>query len=278
MDDKQKHFWPEKALVLGTGISLAKRGGVVRTLSEWVGRGSQRAFVVTANAEILMWAKKHKSYREILNRAQLVITDGFGLMPAYWWQVYWRRGGSLRERLNILDWWRGFGELERYPGRLLVGDLCSASAKRKWRIFLLGGQPGVAEKAAQVLKSKFGGSRGDLRVVGFSGPENVVGETVEEWKEIKEKVNSFRPHFLFVAFGHPRQEEWIAKHLSDLDVGVAMGVGGTLDYIVGSQKKPATVFQRLGIEAFWRLLTQPRRWRRVWTALVEFPLSVVFGS
>ena len=271
-------FWPKKVSILGTGVSMVKKSEVVQLLGKWVGRGSRRAFIVTANAEILMWAQKHPDYRGVIGKADLVIADGFGLMPAYWWTHYvFDQGVSLGKKLTVLDWWRGFGELERVPGRILVEELCALSARQGWRVFFLGGAAGVAEVAAEKMRKRYQSRKSGFKIMAWEGSKEAENETIQEWVEAQRKINSFRPHFLMVAFGHPKQEEWIFRHLKDLEVGAAMGVGGTFDYLAGNASLPSGIWGVVGLEALYRLLREPKRWRRVFTALVEFPMAVVSG-
>ncbi|HKW77451.1 MAG TPA: WecB/TagA/CpsF family glycosyltransferase, partial [Candidatus Limnocylindria bacterium] len=77
------------------------------------------------------------------------------------------------------------------------------------------------------------------------------------------RVRTAAPTVLFVAYGMPKQERWIARNLGALpSVRVAIGVGGVLDQLAGIQKVPPPLLYRLGLEWLWRLAREPRRWRR----------------
>jgi N-acetylglucosaminyldiphosphoundecaprenol N-acetyl-beta-D-mannosaminyltransferase len=92
--------------------------------------------------------------------------------------------------------------------------------------------------------------------------------------DVVDRTNSFAPHLLFVAFGNPKQEIWIHKNLSKLNIGSAMAVGGTLCYIAGLVALPPKWMESLGLEWLWRLIHEPKRIKRIWNAVVVFPIKV----
>ncbi|MEA3272166.1 MAG: WecB/TagA/CpsF family glycosyltransferase, partial [Patescibacteria group bacterium] len=87
------------------------------------------------------------------------------------------------------------------------------------------------------------------------------------------KINFARPDIIFVAFGHGKQEKWIAENLNKLpSVKIAMGIGGAFDFISGKAKRAPTIFQRAGLEWFWRLIKEPQRYKRIYNATIKFGL------
>lgn len=114
----------------------------------------------------------------------------------------------------------------------------------------------------------------ELNIDYFSGSKNINNETIKERNETIKRINNFKPHFLFVAFGAPMQEKWIAKNLPILKVKVGMGVGGAFDYLSGRVKRAPKIIQKLNLEWFWRLICEPSRWRRQ-LRLVRFVWLVV---
>ncbi|KKT74595.1 MAG: N-acetylmannosaminyltransferase [Candidatus Yanofskybacteria bacterium GW2011_GWA1_48_10] len=259
--------WPRKTSILGTGLSLAGKDEVIALLSLWLKSGNKRAIIVTANAEILLWASEHSSYQQILNKAPLVTIDGFGVFCALFWHKILRKIEP-----SIAQLWQ-----LRFTGRQLLENICLLAPARKWRIFLLGGQSlQAAKKTAQILQEKHGNGQ-KLLIQSWPGPLEVAKETTGEWRETKMKINAFKPDFIFIAFGYPKPEEWLAKHAKDLDFGVALGVGGVFNEIAGFRKAAPSWVNRLGLESYWRLLTEPKRFKRIFRALIKFPLAVVFG-
>jgi len=201
--------------------------------------------VVTVNPEFVMAAQRDAAFRAVLEAADLALPDGVGLIWAA--RVL---GTPLRGRATGVDTMLG---------------LAPEAAREGLSFFLLGAAPGVAERAAVVLQTR----APSLRIAGtYAG-----SPAPEEEEEIVERVRQAAPSFLFVAYGAPRQDLWIARNLPRLRVPVAMGVGGALDYISGHVRRAPALWCRLGLEWLYRLLRQPWRWRRM-LALPQFALAI----
>jgi len=199
--------------------------------------------VVTVNPEFVVSAQRDDSFKAILNQASLALPDGVGLL---WASRY--LGTPLKERVTGVDTLQG---------------MAARAAAKGYSLYLLGGEPGVAAEAAANLRVMFPG----LRIAG-----TCTGSPREEDEEpIIEDIKEARPDMLFVAFGAPNQEKWIARNLERLEVPVAMGVGGALDFISGRTKRAPLLFRRLGLEWLYRLYHQPWRWRR----MLSLPLFVI---
>ncbi|MBN1967050.1 MAG: WecB/TagA/CpsF family glycosyltransferase, partial [Anaerolineae bacterium] len=124
-----------------------------------------------------------------------------------------------------------------------------------WRLFLLGAAPGVAERTAAVLECDYPG----LQIAGtYAG-----SPAPQEEEAIIERVNASGADILFVAYGAPRQDDWIARNRERLNVRVAMGVGGSFDFIAGVVPRAPRWMQQIGLEWLFRLIRQPWRWRRM---------------
>jgi N-acetylglucosaminyldiphosphoundecaprenol N-acetyl-beta-D-mannosaminyltransferase len=129
------------------------------------------------------------------------------------------------------------------------------AARKGYRLFLLGAAEGVADLCAQRLSNRYP----DLQIVGtYSG-----SPAVEEEDGILALVKQAKPDILFVAYGAPQQDKWIARNLARLGVPLAMGVGGALDFIAGAAVRAPRWMQRLGLEWLHRLYREPWRWRRM---------------
>jgi N-acetylglucosaminyldiphosphoundecaprenol N-acetyl-beta-D-mannosaminyltransferase len=197
-------------------------------------KSGQPACIATANVDFLMQAWRDPELQRILLEADLVLADG---MPIVWSSG--RFGPRLRQRVTGSD---------------LVPKLAAACAREGLRIFLLGGAPGVAVAAAQKLKANHPG----LIVSGtFSPPKADILELPHG--DILAQLKEAQPHLLLVAFGAPKQEKFINLHVRAWPVPLAIGVGGTLDFLAGAQKRAPVLLQRLGLEWIWRLGTDPGR-------------------
>ncbi len=192
------------------------------------------ACLATANVDFLMQATRDPELQRILLEADLVVADG---MPIVW--ASGRFGPPLRERVTGSD---------------LAPMLAAACAREGLRIFLLGGSPGVAEKAAAVLVERNPG----LVVAGTYSPP-VAGILDMDHASILKRLREARPHLLLVAFGAPKQEKFINLHLRSWAIPLAVGVGGTLDFLAGAQTRAPRWVQRIGFEWLWRMCTDPRR-------------------
>jgi N-acetylglucosaminyldiphosphoundecaprenol N-acetyl-beta-D-mannosaminyltransferase len=203
--------------------------------------------IVTANVELVMLARRTPDVRDILARASLVVADGVG--------VVW---GSRQLGTPLPG---------RVPGIDLAGRLCEEASRRTWGVYLLGGAPGTAEAAAARLCEQYPGLRiagcGD----GYFAHEHEPG--------VLERIRKARPALLLAGLGAPRQERWLARHLSSLGVPLAMGVGGAFDVWAGRAGRAPRLWQTLGLEWCYRLVHDPRRLRRQ-LAIPQF-MAVIFA-
>jgi N-acetylglucosaminyldiphosphoundecaprenol N-acetyl-beta-D-mannosaminyltransferase len=132
--------------------------------------------------------------------------------------------------------------------------VAEAAAESGWRLFLLGAGRGVAERTAQVLQAR----QPQLRIVGIYEGSPAGTEAAE----ISARIRAATPDVLFVAYGAPAQDLWIACYGRTLGVPVMMGVGGAFDHIAGVRRRAPRWIQRIHLEWLFRLVTQPWRWRR----------------
>jgi len=244
-----------KVDILGVHIDAVTRAEARLKLAEFL-VGGKACRVFTPNPEMLVLAARDPDFMRVLNTADLAIPDGVGLL----WAAR-RSGKSLPERVSGSD---------------LMLDLIVLAAERGSKVFLLGGQSGVAREAAAKLQSE----HPRLKIVGCEsggavGREKDSGRLLLD-DRVLAGIKSARPDILFVAFGHGKQEAWIDQNLAELPtVRVAMGIGGSFDFIAGRSRRAPKFMRRAGLEWFWRLVTEPWRWRRIWTAVVSFPYLVI---
>jgi N-acetylglucosaminyldiphosphoundecaprenol N-acetyl-beta-D-mannosaminyltransferase len=214
--------------------------------------------IVTPNPEIVLQAQKDPLLMKIINSADLCLADGTGLVWA--------------ARILSLA-----GPQEAIRGREMFFDLCQLANKNNWQIYFLGGQDGVAYRAAQKLGKKFK----NLKIANADGPmldkqANPILEVDRKIeKDVVAHINKVQPQILFVGFGAPKQEKWLAKWLAKLKIGGAMVVGGSFDYYSGKAKLPPQWLADLGFEWLWRLFFDPKRLPRILKATVIFPLIVL---
>jgi N-acetylglucosaminyldiphosphoundecaprenol N-acetyl-beta-D-mannosaminyltransferase len=204
--------------------------------------------VCTVNPEFIMTAQRDAEFRCILAQSDLNIPDGGFLL----WAAR-RMGRPLRERVTGSDTLPMFAEL---------------AARKGYRVFFLGAADSVAERAAQILRVHHPG----LNIVGCYGGS----PSLSEEDAIVARVRAAQPHALFVAYGAPQQDKWIARNAQRLQVPLLMGVGGTFDFIVGIVPRAPRWMRRLGLEWLYRLARQPWRWRRQ-LAIWQFAWLTLWG-
>ncbi len=231
--------------ILGLPISAITYDEWLPLIDQWVKSG-QPHHVCTINPEMIMIARQDVNFRNILSRADLTVPDGVGLLWA------------ARQIDQPLP--------QRVTGSDGVPLIAAEAAQRGWRIYLLGAAPGVADQAAAVLRER----HPSLQIVGtFSG-----SPAPDEEDEIVARINAAAADILFVAYGAPDQDKWIARNLPRLNVKMALGVGGSLDFVAGVIPRAPLSFQRLGLEWLYRLYLQPWRIKRM-LRIPRFMLAVL---
>ncbi len=233
--------------ILGIRIDALTYDDLRQRITGFIAAGGPHQ-ICTANPEFVMEARRNPRFHAVLAEADLVLADGVGLL----WAAR-RTGQHLPQRVTGSDG---------------VPRIAAWAAEQGWHLYLLGAAPGVAERAAEILSARHPG----LQIAGtFAG-----SPADADAPEIVARIQRARPDVLLVAYGAPQQDLWIAQHRDALGVPVMMGIGGTLDFITGVQKRAPFWIQRLNLEWLFRLITQPWRWRRqlalprfAWTVLRE---------
>ena len=198
-------------------------------------------YVVTPNPEIVEICREREEVRAVVNRADLVLADGIGV-------IY---GGKIL----------GTPLVGRVPGVEFAQRLMERMARGGETLFLLGAKPGYADQAAENLRRKYPG----LRIVGTNdGYFQDDGPVVE-------KIRDSGAQVVFVCLGAPKQEFWMEKNGAATGANLLIGLGGCLDVFSGNVKRAPVAFQKLGLEWFYRLLKDPRRIGR----MAKLPLFLV---
>lgn len=220
----------------------------------------KQSHIVTPNPEFLVAAGKDQDFKNILNQADLAIPDGFGLKIA----------------ARLLN----HQKLQRHTGVDTIYDICAIAQAKNKSVYFFGAGEGIAKKSANALKKRFpnlkiagaesGGSI-NLPITSYQllvTSDNDNGLNDDKNIDIIKKTN---PDILFIALGQVKQEKWLAQNLSKLpSVRLAMGVGGSFDYISGKTPRAPKFLRFLGLEWLFRLVLQPKRIKRIWNAVAVF--------
>lgn len=213
-----------------------------------VGREQQRCHqITTVNVDFLVNAITDEAVCRLLQDADMCVPDG---MPVVW--AARAAGMPLRERVAGAD---------------LVPALAALSVSKNWRIHLFGSAEGTAERAAELLRERNPGAI----ITGNSGPFITDMTNVDD--AVIDEIRDLAPDLLCVALGNPKQERFIATYGARLGVPVMIGVGGTLDFLVGGRNRAPVWMQKAGIEWVARAAQEPTRLGRRYArdALVFLP-------
>ena len=300
-----------KTNILGVQVDSVTQKQALDKVTDFLNSDKQH-HLVTANPEIALIAWENDEFRNLINTASLVMADGIGLiwaakflkLPCLPVRFATRRAG--RKSSNILTSLiqvivSGISLIlypnyckdvlpERVAGVDFMEKICELvsssrvdskdgqASKNYNRIYLLGGEEGIAEKTATVLRKKYL----NLNIVDFDqGPlvedtRHKIHDTRYTTQDTIDKINSVKPVILFVAFGAPKQEYWLNENLKKMpSVKVAMGVGGAFNFISGNSKRAPQIYQDLGLEWLYRLFNEPWRAIRIFNATVKFIYTVI---
>lgn len=223
-------------VVLGVPVDNMTMDEALARCDEFVsvGRATGRTHqIATVNADFVVNSLHDPELRRILQEADMATADG---MPLVWASRL--LGGPLPGRVTGAD---------------LVPALAERAAAKGYSIYFLGAKAGVAAKAAEILAERHPG----LKVAGIYSPP--PASVLEMDREVFERVAAAKPDILLVAFGNPKQEKWIRMYAPELHVPVCIGIGGTLDMIVGVTRRAPRWMQRSGLEWLYRMAQEPRR-------------------
>jgi N-acetylglucosaminyldiphosphoundecaprenol N-acetyl-beta-D-mannosaminyltransferase len=201
-------------------------------------RAGRGGTVFTPNVDHVVLAEEDLEFRRAYASASLSLADG---MPLVW-------GSRLLGRPVP----------EKVSGSDLVGPLMERAAARRWRVYLLGAGPSVADKAAEILRARPG-----VDIAGVDAPVLTDPHSARERAPIMEKIRRADPQLVLVAFGAPKQELFIHAAREELRTAVALGIGASLDFIAGTMRRAPRWMSEHGLEWFYRLCREPGRlWRR----------------
>jgi N-acetylglucosaminyldiphosphoundecaprenol N-acetyl-beta-D-mannosaminyltransferase len=219
--------------ILGLPFTNVTMEGAVAKIDSFIAEGGFHQ-VATANVDFVSRAMADTRLQEILCDCDMVLADG---MPIVWASKI--AGAPLKERVTGVD---------------LVQRLAQRSAEKGHRIFLLGAQEEVAVRAIRWMEQKYPG----VQIAGHYSPA-VAPLAQMDHEEILRRIQVSRADILLVAFGNPKQEQWLAMHRDRLPVSVAIGIGGTLDMIAGKVDRAPIWMQKAGLEWFFRMAQEPAR-------------------
>lgn len=241
------------------------------TLLEARKRLNEPQIIFTPNPEILLEARKNPLFKKALQSATLMLADGHGLclvsslkrIKSRWLRAIFLLPASLL----FLFWKKPFqNEIpEVIHGSDFMKEIVSWAEENQKKVFFLGGAEGIAQKTASFFKTQFP----KLIIAGYSSGNDDEASSKEVLKA--------KTEVLFVAFGAPKQELWIAKYAEKMQLDLVMGIGGSFDFYSGKKRRAPKLIRKTGLEWLWRLMLNPfERLRRIWNATIVFPVISLF--
>ena len=213
--------------------------------------------IYTPNTEIIMTCKEDERIKSIINTGDLIIPDGIGL-------IYGSRikKKPLKERVTGFD---------------LSIKILEIANEKGYSLFLLGGKEGISKEAGENILKDYPNIKLVGNYHGYFKGSHTGHKDHEEELNIIHKINQVKPDIIFVGLGFPKQEIWIDENKDRLHCKVIIGNGGTMDILSGNAKRAPEVFQKLGLEWFYRLVKEPSRIKRQ-MVLPRFMLHVLFSK
>jgi len=232
-------------------------------------KANKQNIVVTPNAEILLQAQKNLQLKKILQTSNLNLPDSVSLLWAG--MVVQNNWSLLRSIFELIFlplrkfFWKNTFQ-EQICGSDFIYNICDLAQKNKKKIFLLGAQNNIANKTKLILEKKFP----NLKIVGAIAGSPYTKD--DHW--VIDKINESSASILLVAYGCPKQEFWIQRNLEKCSfLKVAIGLGGTFDFIAGNIPRAPLFLRKIGLEWLFRLVKEPRRFIRIWQAVIIFPYT-----
>ena len=228
----------QQTKILGVQVSITTTRQILDLIRASV--ASTKALTIyPVNVDVVMKSRNESPFRDILNRADITPSDG---LPIVWASRF--LGAPIKEKTT---------------GWILFENICHEFSQNNSRVFFLGGEVGIPERAAQNLRKKYPG----LNIVGTYSPPQGFEDDESESEKVIRLVRAAKPDIVFVGLGAPKQEKWIDGNRETLGAAVLMAVGGSFDFYAGKVRRPPLFFVRIGLGWLWRIVQEPRRlWKR----------------
>jgi len=224
----------KRVRILDVPVDNVDMSFCLKYISALIEKKTNGNYILAINPEKVITLQKEFHLKQVFENAALLIPDGIGVVLAMRWLF------SLPAK--------------RVPGADLMRNICKVAANKGYRIFIYGSKEAINKRAKEKLKFLYPGISIVGRCNGYIQKERM--------DKLINDINSSEADILFVGLGSPKQEKWVQEYLPKLNVKVCQGVGGTLDTITGDTKRAPWYFQKAGVEWFYRLIKDPKRFRR----------------
>lgn len=233
----------KKEQYLGVNVIALNYDEIIEDIKKRMEEGLTST-IIAVNPEKVITASQDEQVKTLINDATYQIPDGVGILLASR-----LKGGDIQSRVTGVD---------------MMDRLLKFAADEGKKIFMYGAKEEVVALAKVKIEEKYP----SIQIAGYSN-----GYTKDE-DELVRKINESGAEIIFVALGSPRQELWIRNHMNELNVKVYQGVGGSFDVFAGNVKRAPSVFRKAGLEWFYRLISDPKRFKRQ-LALPKFLFKII---
>jgi N-acetylglucosaminyldiphosphoundecaprenol N-acetyl-beta-D-mannosaminyltransferase len=253
-----------KINILGIKINTETKEEILKEIESSFSLNKKK-YITTPNPEIILKSLKSKKYRDILNDSYISIPDGIGVVMA---SKFLYKENYLKERISGSDF---------------VYDLLEICENKNEKVFLLGGNnEKELDKVSKNLLNRFKALIISGKNIGYS-KENLkidkdytLFDLENKNNKIIEQINCSKASVILVALGGPQQELWIYENINKLDnIKIAIGIGGVFDFISEQKKRAPKIFIKLNLEWLFRLIQEPKRIKRIFNAVIIFPIFVI---
>lgn len=208
-------------------------------------KNNKKTFVVTANPETFMISEKNEDVRKmLLDKETIMVPDGIGVLKAGK-----KIGYNIEERITGID---------------IANELLKFGNEQKKSIYLFGSKQEVIDSMKIVIKEQYP----NLKLVGTSNGY------VTDKDKVFDEIVKLEPDIVLVALGIPLQEMLIYKHLNRFKKGIFVGIGGSFDVMSGMKKRAPKIFIKLNLEWLYRIMKEPKRFKRFYNSNVKFILEI----
>jgi N-acetylglucosaminyldiphosphoundecaprenol N-acetyl-beta-D-mannosaminyltransferase len=239
--------------VLGYQITTLSQEDCVKRAVSYIDSNHRGKYFVCANPHSIEIATKDAIFKSAIQNADMVVPDGAGIIIAS--KIM---GGSIRQRITGSDMFLGISK--------------ALNQRTGFRYFFMGATISMLEKITQKMKTDFS----NITVVGVFAPPYKDEFSLDDDRLMIESVNNCKPDVLWIGFSAPKQEKWIFKNKSCLDVKFIGPIGAAFDFYIGTVRRSHQWFQNHGLEWLPRFLQEPRRlWKRTFVSAPLFLLRVL---
>jgi len=246
---------PKHGNIFGISLNSTSTSEVLDFVSLRL-ESKEKFYIVTPNPEIMLAAKDDWLLKDSLQKADFAVPDGIGLKFAY--------RLLHNEKLNIIK------------GRELFNSLINLADEKALRVYFVGGEKGETEKSIEILSKTHKNIKFKTHKTPKYGQNGqpISDDDKKMHKELIASIKMFEPDLIFVGMTPPKQEKWILRNFFRLSAVGAMTIGGTFNYISGNSKLPPKWMSEIGLEWLWRVISEPKRIKRIINAVIVFPWTI----